>query len=62
MSKFHGRIGYGESTEISPGVYADVIVEHFYYGDVIRQSRALQQGENLNEDIRSRQFDQHRGK
>jgi|SRR3954453_17672889 len=51
MTKFHGRIGYGESTETSPGVYADAIVEYFYYGDVFNQSRALQQGENLNEDI-----------
>jgi hypothetical protein len=51
MPKFHGKIGYGESTETSPGVFVDVIVEQFYYGDVIRPSRRLQQGENLNEDI-----------
>jgi hypothetical protein len=49
--KFHGKIGYGESTEISPGVFADVIVEYFYYGEVIRNTRALRQGAELNEDI-----------
>lgn len=51
MPKFHGRIGYGEQTELSPGVYVDAIVEYFYYGDVIRDSRQLQQRENLNEDL-----------
>lgn len=51
MTKFHGRIGYGESTEVTPGVFADVIVEHFYYGDVIRTSRQLRPGENVNPDL-----------
>ena len=51
MTRFHGRIGYGESTEISPGVFADVIVEYFYYGDVIRTSRQLRPGEEVNPDL-----------
>lgn len=51
MAKFHGKIGYGETTEVSPGVYADIIVEYLYYGEVIRNSRGLRQGENLNQDL-----------
>src|SRR6059058_1836220 len=52
MPKFHGRIGFGESaTEDSSGVYADTIVEHIYYGDVLRISRQLRQGASLNEDL-----------
>jgi len=51
MAKFHGRVGFGESSETKPGVFADVIVEHVYYGDVVRNSRGLQQGENLNKDL-----------
>lgn len=51
MAKFHGKVGYGEQTETSPGVWEDVITEHTYYGDVIRNSRSLSDGENLNKDI-----------
>lgn len=51
MTRFHGRIGYGESTEVTPGVFVDAIVEYYYYGDVIRVSRQLQAGENLNPDL-----------
>ncbi len=51
MPKFHGKIGYGETTEVSPGVYADLIIEYLYYGEVIRNSRQLRQGAELNEDI-----------
>lgn len=51
MAKFFGRIGYGESVEQSPGVWVDQIVEREYYGDVVRNTRQLTQGENVNPDI-----------
>lgn len=51
MARFHGRIGFGESTQDSPGVYADKIVEQTYFGDVLRASRQLQQGADLNENV-----------
>lgn len=51
MAKFHGKIGYVETVEVSSGVHSDVIVEYSYYGDVIRNSRGLREGENLNQDI-----------
>lgn len=51
MPKFHGRIGYGTTAEVKPGVYVDAIVEQFYYGEVIRTSRQLRQGTALNEDV-----------
>lgn len=51
MNRFFGRIGYGESTETAPGVHADTIVEYSYYGDVIRNSRDLRAGANLNPDL-----------
>lgn len=51
MARFFGRIGYGESVETEPGVWVDEIVEHSYYGDVIRNTRNLQPGENLNSDL-----------
>ena len=56
MARFYGRVGYGESVEVKDinvgtGVWVDEIVEYFYYGDVIRNSRDLRQGENLNFDL-----------
>jgi hypothetical protein len=51
MAKFVGVIGYGEAGEIRPGVYDDVITEVQYQGDVIRNSRRLQEGEKVNNDL-----------
>jgi len=51
-AKFSGEIGYGESVETSPGVWEDVIVEYHYYGDVLKNSRGLQEsGEKLNPNL-----------
>jgi hypothetical protein len=41
MAKFSGLIGYGMSVETKPDVWQDVIVEHFAYGDVLRNTRGL---------------------
>lgn len=51
MAKFFGKIGYGESVLTAPGVYEDEIIARSYYGDVVRNTRKLQEGENLNGDI-----------
>jgi hypothetical protein len=51
MARFYGRIGYGIPVETSPGVWVDEIVEHLYYGDVLRNARNLREGENLNFDL-----------
>lgn len=51
MARFHGRVGYGETVETTPGVWEDAIVEHSYFGDVLRNARNLQEGENLNKDL-----------
>jgi len=51
MAKFYGEIGYGETVETAPGVWADNIVEYHYYGDVVRNTRSLQEGEKLNNDL-----------
>lgn len=51
MAKYYGEIGYATSEETVPGVYTDVIVERPYYGDVIRNTRTLSEGEYLNNDL-----------
>lgn len=51
MARYHGRVGYGISTETKPGVWTDVMVERSYSGDVVQNRMQLQQGENLNRDL-----------
>jgi hypothetical protein len=51
MARFFGKVGYGESVETAPGVWVDQIVEYSYYGDVVRNSRELRQGQYLNDDL-----------
>lgn len=51
MAKFYGKIGYGEPVETAPGVWEEQISEHLYYGDVIRNTRNLQNSQNLNDNI-----------
>lgn len=51
MPKFHGKIGFGEPTEVSDGVFVDLIVEHLFYGDVVRNTRGLHEAEKLNKDL-----------
>lgn len=52
MAKFSGVIGYGHAVRTAPGVTQDVITERKAYGDVIRNSRQLQENDNsTNDDI-----------
>lgn len=51
MARFHGRVGYGETVETAPGVWEDQIVEHSYFGDVLRNTRKSSEGEYLNNDL-----------
>ena len=53
MAKFYGEVGYGDSVETpsGSGVWVDEITEVLYYGDVIRNTRRLESGEGLNDDI-----------
>lgn len=51
MAKYYGAIGYGEQIKTAPGVWEDAIVEYSYYGDVIRNSRRLEEADKINDDI-----------
>ena len=51
MAKFYGTIGYGISEETTPGVWEDRIVERHYYGDLVRNTRRMQNSEHLNDNI-----------
>lgn len=52
MAKYFGAIGYaGEDVEVRPGSWEEEIIERKYRGDVIRNTRRLEKGEQLNDDI-----------
>ena len=53
MARFFGAIGYGESLETpaDSGIWVDHISEINYFGDVLRDTRKLESGEGLNDDI-----------
>lgn len=53
MTRYFGKVGYGESVEDPPGsgVYVDKITELDYQGDVVRNTRRLDSGDSVNDDI-----------
>lgn len=52
MAKFYGEIGYGQTVESADdGVWKDVITERKAYGDVLRNSRTLKEGDKVNNDL-----------
>lgn len=53
MARFHGKVGFGVTVEDpeASGVYVDDVVEYEYFGDVVRASRTLVQGDHLNQDV-----------
>lgn len=53
MTRFCGEVGYGVPAETTSdsGVWVDSVIEVQYFGDVIRNTRKLVPGENLNDDI-----------
>jgi hypothetical protein len=51
MARYHGKVGYAETVEESPGVFVDSITERAYFGDIIRNSRRLTEGETVNSAI-----------
>jgi len=53
MARFSGKIGYGTSVEkpTGSGIHVDEIVEFPYFGNVIRNTRKLEPGESLNDNV-----------
>ena len=51
MAKFYGPIGFAETEETVPGIHEEKIVEHNYFGDLIRNTRRLQSVDQQNDNI-----------
>lgn len=55
MAKFFGVVGYNSGTmETAPGVHVENVLERPYFGDVLRNTRQLQNGESVNDDLNVR--------
>lgn len=51
MAKYYGAIGFGVQTKTKPGVWAETITERNYSGDLLGNSRMLQNSGQVNDDI-----------
>lgn len=52
MEKWFGKIGYAETVEKEPGDYRKEIIEKSYFGEVIHNTRILQNsGNSTNNDV-----------
>lgn len=51
MAKFYDVVGYVETVETEPGVHKGVVTEVSYFGDVLRNSIRVQEGQSVNDDL-----------
>jgi hypothetical protein len=52
MTRFSGLVGYVDTpVETAPGVHVESMVELSYKGTVVRNTRRLENGESVNDDI-----------
>ena len=51
MAKWYGVIGYAETSETSPGVWEEEIVEREYYGDLLQNTRRLENLQQINDNL-----------
>lgn len=51
MARFSGKLGFAHTQKIRPGVSEDVITERKAFGDVLRNTRKLDNGDQVLPDI-----------
>lgn len=52
MARFYGRVGFGHTVEVRPGVMEDVITERKLYGDVLRPGRRFEGDDKVHRDTK----------
>lgn len=50
MARFCGEIGFGDTVEVAPGEWEDVIIERKFFGDVPRNTVQSKPSESVNND------------
>ena len=51
MARYYGSVGYANDTEPNPGVVVEEITTREYYGDVLYNTRRLENSGEVNDDI-----------
>lgn len=51
MTRFFGKVGYGNTVDNGKGVHKLEITERLYQGDVIRPSRRYSEDQKVNSDV-----------
>jgi hypothetical protein len=51
MAKFYGVIGYAITEETEPGIFEEKLITNSYIGDILKNSRRLQEAGKVNDDI-----------
>lgn len=51
MAKFYGIVGYTEMVEERPGIWSEQIITRSYSGDLLSNSRSLQNSGNVNDNV-----------
>jgi len=51
MARYYGSVGYANNTEPNPGVVVEEITTREYYGDVLYNTRRLENSGEVNDDI-----------
>lgn len=51
MSKWYGKIGFAETVETEAGIWEEEITERPYFGDLIRNTRLLQNSGGINDNV-----------
>ena len=51
MNRWCGKIGFAEQVETSQSVWTEEITERTYRGDILRNTRRLQDSQQINDDI-----------
>lgn len=51
MAKFYGNIGFAEIVETEPGVWVEEMTVRPYYGDLVRNTRRLENSGGVNDNV-----------
>lgn len=51
MTKFSGLIGFADTSETSPGVWEETVIERSYKGDIIRNNIRWNTVDKVNSDV-----------
>jgi hypothetical protein len=51
MARYYDAIGFGVTGETTPGIWEDKITERCYFGEVLKNTRSLQETGKVNDDI-----------